>query len=141
MMLGDIAYLPNASDSLHGLKGGIRMATKEEMHKLCRKTNRPLIVMGRKSIETEDKQVQSPEAHLKLKLKEANFKDGFPNSVITHDGGIDHGFSGGPVLTRIGLNSWCVIGVVSVTDKNTNNWYYSVPITEIERMKATQNQE
>ena len=140
MMLGDIAYLPSASDSLHGLKGNIRMATKEEMHKLCRKANRPLIIMGRKSIETEDKQVQTPEAHLKLKLNEDNFKDGYPNSVITHDGGIDHGFSGGPVLTRTGLNGWCVIGVVSVTDKNNNNWYYSVPITEINRMKSTHNQ-
>lgn len=136
MMLGDIAYLPSAADSLHGLKGSIRMATKKEMRKLCRNANRPLIIMGRKSIDSEDKQVQTPEANLKLKLKEENFKDGYPNSVIAHDGGIDHGFSGGPVLTRSGLNGWCVIGVVSVTDKNNNNWYYSVPITEIERMKT-----
>lgn len=141
MMLGDIAYMPSATDSLHGLKSNIRMATKEEMHKLCHKANRPLIIMGRKRIETGDKQVQLATAQLKLKLSEANFKDGYPNSVITHDGDIDHGFSGGPVLTRIGLNSWRVIGVVSVTDKDNYNLYYSVPITEIDRMKTIQNQQ
>ncbi len=139
MMLGDIAFLPHAADSLPKTKGNIRMATKEEIHKLCGNANRQLVIMGRKSIETEDKQVQSPEAHLKLKLKEDNYEGGYPNSVIAHDGGIDHGFSGGPVLTRIGFNGWCAIGVVSVTDKNNDNWYYSVPITEIDRMKTKQN--
>lgn len=29
---------------------------------------------------------------------------GYSNQVITHGGSIDHGFSGGPVLTRVGLN-------------------------------------
>ncbi len=140
MMLGDIAYLPHAADSLHGLKGNIQMASKEEMKKLCRKANRPLIIMGRKSIVAKDKQVQLAEARLKLRLTEANYKDEYPNSVISHDGNIDHGFSGGPVLTRIGLNGWRVIGVVSVTDENTNNWFYSVPITEIDRMKNQQSQ-
>lgn len=140
MMLGDIAYLPDASDSLNGLKGTIRMASKEEMRKLCKNANRPLIVMGRTDNETGDKQVQSPEAQLILKLDDSGFKNGYPNSVITHNGGIDRGFSGGPVLTRVGLNGWCVIGVVSVTDKNNYNWYYSVPITEVERMKSIQNE-
>lgn len=140
MMLGDIAYLPAASDSLNGLKGTIPMASKEEMRKLCSKANRSLIIMGRQALNNGDTQVQTPKADLKQKLKKDHFKNGYPNSVIAHDGSIGPGFSGGPVLTRIGLNGWRVIGVVSVTDENNYNWYYSVPITEVERMKSKQNE-
>ena len=67
-------------------------------------------------------------------ITESNCRDGYPNTVIAHDGNISHGFSGGPVMTRFGLFNWCVIGVVSVTDTGNSSWYYSVPISEIERM-------
>lgn len=133
MMLGDIAFLRNASELLHQT-GTIKMATKEEVAKLCHKANRDLIIVGRMSNNTESKQLQSPNAHLMLQITEANCSNGYPNTVIAHDGNISHGFSGGPVLTRSGLFSWCVIGVVSVTDTDNNNWYYSVPISEIERI-------
>ena len=134
MMLGDIAYLPNAT-SLLRQKGTISLATKEEVKKLCRKSNRSLIIMGRMKNEAEDKQIQSPKANLKLQLTEAHCKDGYPNTMIAHDGNIDHGFSGGPVMTRQGFFGWRAVGVVSVSDKNNDNWYYSVPVSEIERMK------
>lgn len=133
MMLGDIAYLPDAASSLHR-KGTIRLATKEEVTKLCRHPNRPLIIMGRTANDTDNSQIQSPKAQLLLQLTDNQCKDGYPNTVIAHDGKIGHGFSGGPVLTRQGLNGWCVIGVVSVTDSNEDGWYYSVPVSEIERM-------
>lgn len=135
MMLGDIAFIPDTSSKLHHLKGNIRLATKEDVRSLCRKSNRSLIILGRTDNETKDEQIQSSPANLLLQLTNAHCKDGYPNTVIAHDGNIDHGFSGGPVLTRKGLSGWCVIGVVSVTDKNKENWYYSVPISEIERMK------
>ena len=133
MMLGDIAFLRDASTLLH-LTGTIKMASKEEVTKLCHKANRDLIIMGRMSNNTESKQLQSPNAHLMLQITEANCNNGYPNIVIAHDGNISHGFSGGPVLTRSGLFSWSVIGVVSVTDTDNDNWYYSVPISEIERI-------
>ena len=133
MMLGDIAYLPDAEKLLHQ-KGNIRMATKEEVLSLCNKPNRSLIIMGRTHVSAEDSPIQSPEAHLMLQLTEAHCKDGYPNTVIAHDGNISHGFSGGPVMTRQGLFGYCVIGVVSVTDENNDKWYYSVPVSEIERM-------
>ena len=133
MMLGDIAFLPKASESLHQT-GTIKMASKEEVTELCHKVNRDLIIVGRMSNNTESQQLQSPSAHLLLQITGANCRDGYPDIVIAHDGNISHGFSGGPVMTRQGLFGWCVIGVVSVTDQNNDNWYYSVPISEIERM-------
>ena len=133
MMLGDIAFLPQASELLHQT-GTIKTASKEEVAKLCHKANRNLIIVGRMSNNAESKQLQSPSAHLMLQITEANCRDGYPNTVIAHDGNISHGFSGGPVMTRSGLFDWCVLGVVSVTDTDNDNWYYSVPISEIERM-------
>lgn len=133
MMLGDIAFLPNAAKQLNR-EGTIRLATKEEVMSLCHKPNRSLIVMGRKDINTKDNQIQSPEAHLLLQLSNEQCKDGYPNTVIAHNGDIGPGFSGGPVMTRKGLNGWCVIGVVSVTDSDNKQLYYSVPVSEIERM-------
>lgn len=135
MMLGDIAFIPDTSSRLHHQKGNIRLATKEEVRSLCRKPNRSLIIMGRSDNATKDEQIQSPLARLLLQITNAHCEDGYPNTVIAHDGEIDHGFSGGPVLTRKGLSGWCAVGVVSVTDKNKDNWYYSVPVSEIERMK------
>lgn len=136
MMLGDIAFLPKASESLHQT-GTIKMASKEELTELCHKVNRDLIIVGRMANNTESKQLQSPKAHLMLQITEANCRDGYPDIVIAHDGNISHGFSGGPVMTRQGLLGWRVIGVVSVTDQNNDNWYYSVPISEVERMNST----
>lgn len=133
MMLGDIAFLPDAAKRL-GRKGTIRLATKEEVLGLCRKPNRSLIIIGRSHTNTGNEQMQSPPAHLLLQITDDQCKDGYPNTVIAHDGMIGHGFSGGPVMTRLGLLGWCAIGVVSVTDENDDHWYYSVPVSEIERM-------
>lgn len=134
MMLGDIAFLPNANSLLHR-NGTIKMASKERVTKLCRKVNRDLIIVGRTTSDMGDKQLQSSKAQLIHQIAEANCRDGFPDIVIVHNGNISQGFSGGPVMTRFGLFDWCVIGVVSVTDQNIDNWYYSVPISEIERIR------
>ena len=135
MMLGDIAFIPDTSSKLHHQKGNIRLATKEEVRSLCHNPNRSLIIMGRMGNNAEDKQIQSPKASLKLQLTDSHCIDGYPNTMIAHDGNINHGFSGGPVLTRKGLSGWCAIGAVSVIDNENDNWYYSVPVSEIERMK------
>lgn len=135
MMLGDIAFIPDTSSKLHHQKGNIRLATKEEVRNLCRKANRPLVIMGRMGNKAEDKQIQSPKASLKLQLADVHCTDGYPNTMIAHDGNIGHGFSGGPVLTQTGFSGWCAIATVSVIDNENDNWYYSVPVSEIERMK------
>lgn len=133
MMLGDIAFLPQANSMLHQ-DGTIMMATKERVTKLCHKVNRDLVIVGRTTSNMGSKPLQSSKAQLMRQITEANCCDGYPNIVIAHDGNISQGFSGGPLMTRFGLFDWCVIGVVSVTDTGNSNWYYSVPISEIERM-------
>ena len=133
MMLGDIAFLPHANSLLHQ-EGTIKMATKERVTKLCHNVNRDLVIVGRTISNIGSKQLQSSKAQLMRQITEANCRDGYPDIVIAHDGNISQGFSGGPVMTRCGLFDWCVIGVVSVTDTDNSNWYYSVPISEIERM-------
>ncbi len=134
MMLGDIAFLPHADSLLHRT-GTIKMASKEEVVKLCDEANRDLVIMGRTPNDANKDQLISSEANLMLQITEANCTEGYPNMVIAHDGKIGPGFSGGPVMTRAGLLGWRVIGVVSVIDSKEKDWYYSVPISEIERMK------
>ncbi len=132
MMLGDIAFMADASERLH-TKGTIPLASKKEMRKLCRKTNRYLNILGRTDNQTS-KEIEWLEAKLKVSLTKKHYKDGYPNVDITHDGNVSRGFSGGPVMTRHGMFGWCAVGVVSVTDSKNGNWFYSVPTTEIERM-------
>lgn len=134
MMLGDIAYLPDALGLFKNQKAVMSMATKEEMRKFCQTPNRSLRILGRTANITENRQIDPLKAEIKTHMTEDNFKDGYPNMVITHDGNLSKGYSGGPVLTRKGFFGWRVIGVVSVIDKSNSNWYYSVPISEIERM-------
>ena len=141
MMLGDIAYLP-CNDLLTSYKGTIRLATRKEMKEICQKPNQPIAILGRTTTDTGNKQIQSPDAKLSGTLEDKSFDDeGFPNVVIAQKGSIEPGFSGGPIIARVGLWGWRVIGVVSVKDSHDKDRFYSVPITEIERMKATQNQE
>ena len=132
MMLGDIAFMPDASERLH-TKGTIPLASKQEMRRLFRKANRHLNILGRTDNQTS-KELEWLNARMKVSLTKKHYKDGYPNVDITHDGDVSRGFSGGPVVTRHGLFGWRAIGVVSVTDAKNGNWYYSVPTTEIERM-------
>lgn len=132
MMLGDIAFMPDASERLQ-TKGTIPLASKKEMRRLCRKANRHLNILGRTDNQTS-KEIEWIDAKLKVALVKRYYKGGYPNVVLTHDGGVSHGFSGGPVMTRHGLFGWRAVGVVSVTDAKNEKWIYSVPTTEIERM-------
>lgn len=140
MMLGDIAYLPNANDSLHCNKNLFHIATKEEMRSICQKSNRNIIVLGYGAqYDVKSKDVDVEQSRLKGSLNDSDFsEEGFPNIVISLDGTIVHGYSGGPVVTRTGFFEFRVIGIVSVEDNHNNGRFYSVPVTEIERMKSKQ---
>ena len=132
MMLGDIAFMADATERLH-TKGTIPLASKQEMRRLCRKANRHLNILGRTDNQTS-REIEWLNARLKVTLTKKYYKDDYPNVDITHDGDLSRGFSGGPVMTRQGLFGWRAVGVVSVTDSKNGNWFYSVPTTEIERM-------
>ncbi len=136
MMLGDIAYLPDATNLFQGQKAMISLASKEEMRAFCQTPNRSLRIMGRTANQTGNRQIEALKAEIKTQMTSTDFTpEGYPNTVITHDGDLSRGFSGGPVLTRKGFFGCRVIGVVSVIDKSNDNWFYSVPISEIERMR------
>lgn len=126
MMLGDIAFLPV------DIKGGIRLASKEEMQKICSTSDQPITILGCPEGVIDQDKLESSEDKLR---KMPSFVDNYPKTVIAHNGSITRGFSGGPVLTKYGFR-WYAIGVVSVTDKKNNNRCYSVPVTEIEKMKG-----
>lgn len=140
MMLGDIAYLPHA-DKLLGAKGTIKTATCREMQQLCRNTSRQLTILGRTENTIGNFDIESEEATMKAGFTDENFKDGYPNRVIAHEGTIGHGFSGGPVIVRKGLFGWRAIGVISLIDIGNNRWSYSVPVTEVERMENEKTQQ
>lgn len=142
MMLGDIAYLPNAQDLLPGYKGTIRPASKSEMYSLCKMPQLGIIFMGRTTTDIGNQQVESSEAKMSASLSDTDFDEyGFPKIVLSHKGSITPGFSGGPVLARYGKFGWRAIGIVSVKDKHDSNRFYSVPVTEIERMTENQKRQ
>lgn len=56
--------------------------------------------------------------------------------MLAHQGGLSPGFSGGPVLTRDG-SGFKAVGVISVIDDRNGNRAYSVPLSEIDRLKKS----
>lgn len=125
MMLGDMAFLP------YGKPGTIRLADSQNIGALT-KRGKHLLFMGypesqKISFETEDDRVRQPLAF--------SDEDHLPSEDIAHNGDIGHGFSGGPVLVRDGGDFYAV-GIVSVTDGTNDKRRYSVPVTEIERMRV-----
>lgn len=130
MMMGDIAFLHvNA-------KGTIALASEKEMQDICSKPDHPIVIVGRPSTMVNNQKAVSAEAQIKQAL--TFNEDGYPDTVIFHNGDIIPGFSGGPVLAKQGFK-WRAVGVVSVTDKHGGKHHYSVPVTEIHRMNEQPN--
>lgn len=135
MMLGDIAFMKVSSLMLDNPRGSIRLATPDEMYKLCGKSGRELVVLGSPEGSIGRQEIEKSKDELRRPV--AFTSDGYPETVLSHNGEIVPGFSGGPVLTRCGLMDWCAVGVVSATDMRNVNRCYSVPISEIHRMKTS----
>lgn len=131
MMLDDFAYMKVTEAVISNPKGTIRLGKRQELKRLCDEQNKALTIMGF----PESEQVGANDvehSHDELKHRLLFDEEGFPITVLGHNGQIGHGFSGGPVLWRDG-SDWYAIGIVSVTDKKNKNRTYSVPVTEIER--------
>lgn len=142
MMLGDIAYYPVSKAEIKNNRGNIRLASKLEMFALCKKPQRKITIMG-----CPEDQLNTPGAVPQIDVSEDKLRkalefddNGYPDIVIAHNGQITPGFSGGPVLTKMGFFGYRVIGVVSVTDEKNKNRCYSVPVTEIEVMQNNPQQ-
>lgn len=129
MMMGDIAFLPVPA------KGTIQLASGKEMREICSQPDHPIVIMGRPSTTVNNQKAISTDAQIKQAL--SFNEDGYPDTVIFHNGDVIPGFSGGPVLAKQGFH-WRAVGVVSVTDKHGGKHHYSVPVTEIYRNKNNQ---
>ena len=136
MMLGDIAYFPVAPDMLPDFKGNICPATSQMLKKIeTSDKDKSIAVLGFPKVEIASQEMESTQGSIKKSIHFA--PDGYPDRVISHGGDLSSGFSGGPVLIKRGFKCYA-IGVISVTDKYEKSHFYSVPITEIERMNANQ---
>ena len=130
MMMGDIAFLHvNA-------KGTIALASEKEMQDICSRPDHPIVIVGRPSTMVNNQKAVSAEAQIKQAL--TFNEEGYPDTVIFHNGDIIPGFSGGPVLAKQGFK-WRAVGVVSVTDKHGGKHHYSVPVPEIHRINEQPN--
>ena len=130
MMLGDIAYIPVDSRMPISPKGTIHLASKKDFQAICDEPKIEIAIIGCPNVIIGKQEIESSMGTLKKKIRLT--KEGIPETVISHDGSISPGYSGGPVLTKKGFK-WYAIGVVSVTDKNVRERFYSVPVTEINK--------
>jgi V8-like Glu-specific endopeptidase len=115
MMLGDIAYLK--TDSV----GKIGFADECIMNKEL-SVGVKLTFMGYPDY--QDIGLEQTEGEVKLPYRK--------HVMIAHDGNLNHGYSGGPVLIVVNGKAYAV-GVISVTDKNGDGRRYSVPVSERKR--------
>lgn len=132
MMMGDIAFMRVTSDMPLNPKGTIRLAGKKEFSRLTGLSKTVISAMGCPKVGVGKAEMEYSEGVLKKRIQLG--EDGYPEYVISHDGGILQGYSGSPVLTKIGFK-WYAIGVVSVTDKYVKTRFYAVPVTEIEKQR------
>lgn len=120
MMLGDIAYVKN------GRAGKIALASEAMINQsLC--IGAHLDFMGYPDY--QDIGLEQTHGELKLPYHQHN--------MIAHDGNLNHGYSGGPVLMVVNGNVYAV-GVISVIDRNGDGRKYSVPVSERKRMGGKQ---
>lgn len=119
MMLGDLAVMTFPS------RKGKVLIPSEDMMKNAVVSKTVLTLMGypkrlEDGIETTDGKV---------------LKDYVPGHMISHNGGLDPGYSGGPALVVYDGKAYAV-GVISTFDKDSQHCIYSVPASEIKNILA-----
>ena len=112
MMLGDVAWV--ATDSI----GSIALADSTYFSHLNMGTK--LTFIGYPQYKTTG--LETEDGVIKL-----NFT---PGDMITHNGSLIHGYSGGPVIIVNGSKA-AAIGVLSRIDPTGGERSYSVPVTEL----------
>ena len=119
MLLGDLAVMTFPS------RKGKVLIPSEDMMKNAVVSKTVLTLMGypkrlEDGIETTDGKV---------------LKDYVPGHMISHNGGLDPGYSGGPALVVYDGKAYAV-GVISTFDKDSQHCIYSVPASEIKNILA-----
>lgn len=130
MMLGDVA-VARADEA-----GKIPLATEEELRVLLPKTGVKLAFFGHPEAGVTGNRLEYKTDELRLPLDDT---PGLPGRLflLSHEGSLSPGFSGGPVIVRDGLG-FKAVGVVSVTDDRNGYRSYSVPASEAVRLRRPQ---
>ena len=119
MMLGDIAALPLPSHT-----GSIEIPTDSILEQL----------VTTESILTFKGYPKRQEPGIET-LHGGVLKDYAPGHMISHNGGLEPGYSGGPALVVRDGKAYAV-GVISTYDKDSDHCIYSVPVSELKNILA-----
>lgn len=126
MMLGDIAY------AHFDRAGSIPLASEKEIRdNLMPGTRLTFVGFPESSLGTPRLDFKTDELH--HSLRDVNNMPG-ELFLLTHDGHLSHGFSGGPVLVRFGIG-YKAVGIISLTDAKNDSRSYSVPTTRLQEKK------
>ena len=121
MELGDILWIDSLPE-----QGKVQIASKEQVMSV--KSGSKLMICGYPMTCIGDKQMTSTEGTIRRNVS-------IDSENLFFESNINHGFSGGPVLTKVGSDI-IAIGVVSRVDSVSSGLYkFAVPITEINRSK------
>ena len=113
MMLGDIAILPGQA------RGSIVIPSGELMEK---KLHADVHLSFKGYPKRLEAGIESAQGTL--------LRDYAPGHMLSHNGGLEAGYSGGPALV-VQKGKVYAVGVISTFDKDSQVCIYSVPITEI----------
>ena len=127
MMLGDVA------SARIGKSGTLRLASETEIRNLLSHKGVKLTFFGYPEAGVTGSRLETKRDEMRLPLEELPETPG-RLFLITHEGGLTPGYSGGPAVVRDGMN-YRVVGVISVTDEKNGYRSYSVPATEVNRKK------
>ncbi len=124
MMRGDVAV------ARWHEKGNVQLASPDELAKALKGPGTRLAFFGYPDY--ADLRLENTSDELRRPLRRAD-DDTTAYDMLCHNGDLRHGYSGGPVMARLGAKAVCV-GVVSVTDARGNERIYSVPSSEVWRV-------
>lgn len=127
MMLGDIAAAPFVKGSK------IEAADIGDLRRLLDKKGVKLAFFGHPESAVTGNKLEYKTDELRLPLSELPELPG-RLFLLSHEGGLSPGFSGGPVIVRDGMG-FKAVGVISVTDDRNGYRSYSVPTSELKPLK------
>ena len=121
MELGDILWIDHIPE-----QGKVKAANKEQMKNI--KNGTKLMICGYPMTGIGDKRMTFTEGTIRRSVSAEN-------ENLFFESNINHGFSGGPVLMKVG-NDIVAIGVVSRVDSISSGLYkWAVPISEVKSGK------
>ena len=127
LLLGDIAAAP------FGRGGTIVTADETDLRRLLDRKGIDLAFFGHPEAAVTGNKLEYKTDELRLPLSELPELPG-RLFLLSHEGNLSPGFSGGPVIVRDG-SGYRAVGVISVTDDRNGYRSYSVPVSELKALK------